>query len=201
MICDISFGLETFIGQLLALLTFIAFPAIQYIVLKRFSRKEGQPELWYLPAYGFRLVIRNIPNKKTLSDIKNRTRIRQVISSNSGSSVPTFQDKILIDKDDFFLLPGNDQVLICFNITGEHNSKMKFVNTDKFGKTIDEFDFENFDQIISDYTANIENLLNFDIKISKRVIFNKKDLFEYWKLTNANNVEQRLDCKKIIDIG
>ena len=201
MICDTSFGFETFIGQILALLTFFAFPAIQYIILKRFSRKEGKPELWYLPAYGFRLVIRNIPNKKTLSDIRNRTRVRQTIQSNSGSSVSTLQDKILIDKDDFFLLPGYDQILICFRIIGKHKNDLRFVYTDKLGEKIEEFDFNSFDQIVSDYTANIENILNFDVRISKRVIFDRNDLLEYWKSINTNNIEQRLNCKTIIDIG
>jgi hypothetical protein len=201
MICEISFGVETFIGQILALLTFFAFPAIQYIVLKRFSRKEGKPELWYLPSYGFRLVIRNIPNKRTLSEIRNRTRIRQAIASNKGSSVATLQDKILIDNEDFFLLPRYDQILINFKITGENENNLKFVYTDKIGNTIEEYDFKEFDQIISDYTANIENFLNFDVKIAKRIIFEKEDLLEYWVSVYKNNVEQRMECKNIIDIG
>jgi hypothetical protein len=201
MICEITFGFETFIGQILALLTFFAFPAFQYIVLKRFSRKEGKPELWYLPAYGFRLVIRNIPNKRTLSEIRNRTRIRQVIASSRGSSVATLKDKILIDNEDFFLLPRYDHVLINFKIIGDNENNLKFANTDKIGNTIEEYDFKEFDQIISDYSANIENLLNFDIKISKRVIFEKEDLLEYWDSAYKNNVEQQMKCKNIIDIG
>jgi hypothetical protein len=52
--------LKELISQLLALAAFFAFPAIQYLLLKRFARNEGQPELWYLPKYGFRVVIRNI---------------------------------------------------------------------------------------------------------------------------------------------
>ena len=58
--------LEEAVGQLLALLAFIAFPATQYLGLKWLIRKEGQPELWYLPDYGFRLVVRNLPRKKCL---------------------------------------------------------------------------------------------------------------------------------------
>jgi hypothetical protein len=115
MACEDSFGLETFIGQLLALLTFFAFPALQYILLKRFSAKEGRPELWYLPSYGFRLVIRNIPNKRILSEIKYRVFLRQTILSNSGAA--TLQDQILIDREDFFLLPGYDQILISFKLS------------------------------------------------------------------------------------
>lgn len=200
MTCESSFGFETFIGQLLALVTFFAFPALQYILLKRFAKNEGRPELWYLPSYGYRLVIRNIPNKKTLSDIKSRTFLRQSFSSNSGSSVATLQDKLLIDKEDFFLLPGYDQVLISFKLSGQSNNR-KFIQTDKLGNTISEFDLNEIDELISDYVANIENLLNFDIRISKRVIIDKKDLEEYCNRIKESPIEQKLNIKKVIDIG
>ena len=71
--------LEQAVGQLLALIAFFAFPASQYILLKWLTRKEGQPELWYLPDHGFRLVIRNLPRKKTLTDINYRVIFRHVI--------------------------------------------------------------------------------------------------------------------------
>jgi hypothetical protein len=69
--------LKQLISQL-ALAAFFAFPAIQYLLLKRFARNEGQPELWYLPKYSFRLVIRNIPGKRALSDLKYCARLRGV---------------------------------------------------------------------------------------------------------------------------
>jgi hypothetical protein len=69
------------------------------------------------------------------------------------------------------------------------------------GNSILEFDLKETDKLISDYIANIENLLNFDMKISKRVIIGKNDLIEYWNKTNDSNMEQRLICKKVIDIS
>src|SRR4051794_14610693 len=119
MLCEISFMWQTFIGQLLALLTFFAFPAIQFFILKRFSRKEGRPELWYLPSFGFRLVIRNLPYKKTLSELRYKTVLRKIIPGDLASSVSTLQDETLIEKEDFFLFPGYDQILICFKIIGK----------------------------------------------------------------------------------
>src|SRR6266852_1332770 len=86
--------------QLLALVTFFAFPAFQYLLLKRYSKHEGRPELWYLPAYGFRLVVRNIPGKKTLSEIKYRALIRDVVQAGPGSSVATWNDRILLERED-----------------------------------------------------------------------------------------------------
>lgn len=50
--------------QLLALVTFFAFPTFQYLLLKRYARRQGDPQLWYLPAHGFRLVVRNIGDRE-----------------------------------------------------------------------------------------------------------------------------------------
>jgi hypothetical protein len=62
--------LDQALSQLIALIAFFAFPAVQYVLLKTLSRKEGNPELWYLPDHGFRLVIRNLPRKRILTDIR-----------------------------------------------------------------------------------------------------------------------------------
>ncbi|MEN6352787.1 MAG: hypothetical protein ABFD02_04970 [Bacteroidales bacterium] len=200
MICEISFGVETFIGQLLAMLTFFAFPGIQYLILKRFSRRQGKPELWYLPAYGFRLVIRNIPNKRTLSEIKSKTIIRKFIPSNQGSSVATIQDETLIEREDFFLFSGTDQILICFRIEMKGQNKLLFLQTDKLGNSIKEFQLSDFEYLISDYVANIENILNFDIKIAKRVTINTSDLIIYWNNTQSNNIEGLFPCSEITNV-
>ena len=86
--------LETIAGQFLALVGFFAFPIVQYLLLKRFSKREGNPELWYLPRYGFRLVIRNLPRRRTLSEIKYRALIRNFMAAGAGASVATIQDEI-----------------------------------------------------------------------------------------------------------
>src|SRR5947208_1912824 len=98
--------------QLLALIAFFAYPAIQYMLLKMHSRREGRPEIWYIPAYKhFRLVIRNIPGNKTLSDIKYRVIIRDVVLPHDGCSVTTWPDQVLLEREDFFLFPESDQLL------------------------------------------------------------------------------------------
>lgn len=94
--------MEFFLGQLAALVTFFAFPAFQYWLLKHTAKNEGNPELWYLPKYGFRLVIRNLPRKKSLSNIRYRVLVRTVVPPSAGSSVATYQDILLVEKDDFF---------------------------------------------------------------------------------------------------
>jgi len=190
-----------FLEIVIALVTFFAFPAIQYIFLKRFSRKEGKPELWYLPSYGYRLVIRNIPGKKTLSDIRYRTLIRKSVNANRGASVSTLVDEVLTEREDFFLFPGYDQILLCFKVTGETKNALKFVHTDKLGKTIKELPVYEVDELISDYTANVKNYFNFDIKLSKRVIISQKILISSWAHVQINNRENRFDGYTILDIG
>jgi hypothetical protein len=198
--CEISFGVQTFIGLLLALITFFAFPAFQYLVLKIFSRRHGKPELWYLPEFGFRLVIRNIPDKRTLSEIRSKTIIRNIIPPSTGASVATFQDETLIDKEDFFLFPGTDQILICFKILGNEQDKLKFSQTDKLGNILKEIPFSEFECVISDYVAKIENYLNFDVKIAKRVILTNVDFINFWNSIQVKNIETKFQCSEIIDV-
>src|SRR5262245_24217618 len=107
---------QSLLVQLLALLTFFGFPAVRYVLLRRLARKAGQAELWYFPAYGFRLVMRNLPAKHTLSKIEYRAFVRSVIPAGHGSSVATFQDEPLLERKDFFLFPGTDQVLLAFKV-------------------------------------------------------------------------------------
>jgi hypothetical protein len=172
--------LDIAIGQLLGLLTFFAFPAFQYFSLKIFAKNEGQPQLWYLPKYGFRLVIRNLPGKRTLSDIKCRALLRKVITSSSGASVATYQDDVLLGREDFFLFPGNDQVLVSFNLDGGDDD-LCFVLTDKLGQEKKRVPLEDFDRLICDYVATVENILNFDIKLAKRAEMKSSTLGTIWK--------------------
>jgi hypothetical protein len=197
--CEISFGVQTFIGQFIALLTFFAFPAFQYVILKRFSKRQGEPELWHLPAFGFRLVIRNILNKKTLYDIRSKTIIRDYIPSKDGSSVGTYMEETLIEREDFFLFPGTDQILICFKLIVKEGDLI-FAKTDKLGNILKEFRISEFECIISDYVANIKNIFNFDVKISKRVILNADDLIKYWNNIQKDNIEGKFKCSEIINV-
>ena len=63
--------MEFFLGQVAALVTFFAFPALQYGLLKMFARRQGRPQLWFLPRFGFRLVVHNISGRRTLSDLRS----------------------------------------------------------------------------------------------------------------------------------
>jgi hypothetical protein len=188
------------ISQLLALVAFFAFPAIQYLLLKRFARNEGQPELWYLPKYGFRLVIRNIPGKRALSDLKYCARLRKIIPASEGSSVLTYEEDVLTREDDFFLFPGSDQLILSFRIGGESATNLEFLLTDKLGREMRRVPFANIDVLITDYTATLENLFNFNVKLAKRAAIKVASLRNIWLEVEKNNVEQQfaIDVVRIV---
>lgn len=190
--------LDTAIGQLLGLVTFFAFPAFQYFSLKLFAKNEGQPQLWYLPKFGFRLVIRNLPRKRTLSDIKQRALLRKIISSSSGSSVATYQDDLLLEREDLFLFPGTDQVLVSFKLDGSDDA-LCFVLTDKLGQQKKRIPLEDFDWLICDYVATVENILNFDIKLAKRAEMKSSTLRSIWKGLKAQECSFPID--RIRNVG
>jgi hypothetical protein len=192
---------EIVLGQVLALVTFFAFPAIQYVWLKTSVRKEGQPALWYLPDYGFRLVIRNLPRKKTLTDINYKTYLRQIVRATSGASVATYDDKMLVEVDDFFLFPGIDQVLISFKLEKKGKSKkLYFVHTSKLADEKEQIPLDSITYLISDYTANIENLFNFDVKVAKQVRISSERLKEIWEEIQVNNFEQSFSVSEVRNI-
>ena len=146
-------------SQWIALIAFFAFPAIQYIFLRTASRRKGQPELWYLPAYGFRLVIRNLPYKKVLTDIKYRIFIRSYIPASAGSSVATLVDRPIFSREDTVLFPKTDQILLSFNLRKDNapgaGNSLTLVITDKTGTEETTMEFYEKDRLVCDYSAVI----------------------------------------------
>lgn len=195
-------GIEKqFIGQLTALIAFFLFPCIQYVLLKLSSRKDGKPELWYLPKYGFRLVIRNIPRNRTLSNIVQRTFLRKVVPHSHGTSVATYEETMLIAQEELFLFPGNDQILICFRIEGTTVENLEFVVTNKLGKEKERYALSSFDRLISSYTAKMENILNFDVQIAKQVQLYVSDMEKIWGKICEKNVEKQYKLSRIKSVG
>ncbi len=190
-----------FLAQLSALVAFFAFPAIQYLMLKRFARNEGTPELWYLPSYGFRLVIRNLPGKRTLSDIRQRAVLRTIIAANKGSSAATLHDDILSDRRDFFLFPGTDQILLSFQIQGDSEGSLSFVVTDKLGHELNRVPIVSFGKLICDYNATVNNPLNFRIKLAKRVEIEAASLKSFWRQIQKENVEQEFALDRVREVS
>ena len=189
--------MEFALSQVAALLTFFGFPALQYLLLKRFARREGRPELWFLPRWGFRLVIHNITGKKKLSGIRYRALLRRRIPAGEGSSVATFEDQILLERDDFFLFPGTDQVLLSFRI--ERGSQgLELVHTDKLGREQSRHHVTPENLLVVDYTANIENFFNFDVRLAKRAILHGRS-FE--ALADPGIDEKEFKVDEVREVG
>ena len=176
--------MEQFLGQVLALITFFLFPVIQFLLLKFYTRKEGLPELWFLPKYGFRLVVRNIPSSKNLYDLKYRVFIQKVFPADSGSSVGARQFIDIDDKEIPLLLSRSDQVMLCFNFSGNIDGDLKVASTDYLGNVIEEYDLEKDMSIVAEYSAVIDNRFNFDVKVMQRVEICFEDLVYYYNQVN-----------------
>jgi hypothetical protein len=193
---------EAALGQFLALIAFFAFPAIQYWILKRSSRSEGQPGLWYMPAYqSFRLVIRNLPGHHALSDIRQRALLRTDVSSRPGASVKTLLDDVLSEREDFFVFPGTDQILINFRIEGDSPGDLFFVVTDKLGAEKKRVSLNDFDRLICDYVATLNNVLNFNVRLQKRAELGKTSMVQFWTQIRTGTHEREFSLDRVRDVG
>lgn len=191
---------KEFLGQLLALVTFFAFPAIQYILLRRFTQKEGAPELWFLPAFGFRMVIRNMSGRRTFSELKTRALLRTVVPARTGASVRTFMDEALSAREDFYLFPETDQTLISFRLERTTSGAIDFIFTDKLGVEKKRFPLTSFETLICDFTANLENMLNFDVKMGKRAELTSKSMAAIFSDIETAPRERKFSLDRIRDV-
>jgi hypothetical protein len=191
------------VGQFAALITFFAFPVIQYSLLKRVSRREGLPELWYLPDYGFRVVIRNLPRKRTLTDVKYRAFVRRLVPPSGGASVATLDDKLLLSRTDFFVFPGVDETILCFRLEapGDEITAVNLVQTNKLGEPVGSIPLNEMDRLICDYTATIENYFNFNVRVAKRVELRSETLMEIWRAVRDENREGQHSFDRVRHVG
>lgn len=188
------------IGQLIALFAFFAFPATQYVLLKTLSRKEGNPELWYLPDHGFRLVIRNLPRRRILTDIKHRVSVRQVRPSSEGSSVASITEKRLFAREYMALFPGVDQILFEFNTyqhaSGIREGRVTLIPGSGYADARQSaVEVDVSDRLVCDYSATIQNFFNFDVQVGKRVEITGFDLFDMLVKALDVNLERSFPLK------
>ena len=78
---------------------------------------------------------------------------------------------------------------------------LDFVVTDKLGKEKERYPLLSFDWLISNYTANIENILNFDVKLGKQTQLYVSDMKTFWKQINQDNVENQFQLSRIKSVG
>ncbi|WKN45963.1 hypothetical protein [Tunicatimonas pelagia] len=191
--------MDHLIGVLIGLSMFLLYPIIEYLGKRGFSKNEGDPELWYLQDYGFRLVIRSLPKKIMLFDLKYKSRIRKVIPTTRDSSVSTLDEEILVNSEDFFLLPGYDQVILSFQLIRSEGIPY-LIRTNKNEGEQSKFKLDDIDYLVCDYTAHVDNRFHFDVFVGRRVEIKKADLKEYLNRIETNNQEQSMKLREIINI-
>lgn len=194
--------MDILIGQLLALLTFFLFPVIQFLILKYHSRHEGLPELWYLPDYGFRLVIRNMGRPRNLYDVKYHAYIREKTEKSSGSSVGASIYSTLERDESPVLLNGYDKVMVCFNLIGRSKEELEFAHTDSHGIVLTQSPVQENKSVIVEYSAMIDNGFNFDIRVLKRIEINFSEMINLYIATNSGfPEEQRFELQNVESAG
>jgi hypothetical protein len=191
---------EQLLGVFIGFITFFLYPMFEFYVKRRYSKNVGNPELWYLPSFGFRLVIRNIPNNINLFDLKYKTILRKIVSSNSGSSVSTLQDEVLVNSEELFLISGYDQVIVSFQLKIDNNN-LYFILTDKLGVEKSKHLLDSDSLIVCDYKATIDNKFHFDVPVGRRIVIKKETLIKTLQTIQNDNTEQRFELNKIIKIS
>jgi hypothetical protein len=177
--------------QLIALVMFFAFPIIQYASLKLSAKKAGRAEIWFLPAHRCcRLVLRNLPHKKVLYDIRYRVMLRKIEPPSAGASVESYRDEEILSRDELFLFGEDDQVLVSFRIEGTDQTSLNLVITDKFGEPHKSHHLTAVDVLIADYAATLKNMFNFDIRIAKRAEVSRETMSTIWRTLSPSSEEQ-----------
>jgi hypothetical protein len=97
-----------------------------------------------------------------------------------------------------FLFPGTDQILISFQLQGSAPDKLDFVVTDRLGREKSRVSFADFQKLICDYTATLNNPLNFNVKRSE---FKSESLVRIWREIQASDTEQSFEPDRIREVG
>src|ERR1700680_3658768 len=146
--------LEGLIGQLAALVAFFAFPALQYMSLKRLTSGEGATNLSFSSTYGFRVAAANQLGKRVISDIRYRSLVRRLIKSPDNPRLALSDDFELHSRRDFFLFPGGDQILAAFKLRKE-GDKIMFISTSVTGEERKSVLVNGDTHLVCDFTATV----------------------------------------------
>jgi hypothetical protein len=75
------------------------------------------------------------------------------------------------------------------------------LHSDKFGNELRRFDVHDGTVIVADFTANLENLFNFDIAISRRVEISGSRLKEIARELQTSSEERQFAVSRIREVG
>lgn len=140
------------------------------------ARNKATAELWWLPGWNcFRLVIRNIPVRYEITDIRSRSWLRDVVARRDGCSVNSFKDVNLISSERLTLSREDDYPLVCFRLQ-RLNGGLQFVLTDKFGVELGlNMLSKEFEELLVEYSAKIQTWKLLKYEISRMFVFPYSD--------------------------
>lgn len=173
-----------------------------YVVSARHARRcVAQAECWWLPrANTFRFVIRNMPRKGNLFNIRYRAWTRKYVPASEGISVRTFVDSCLADGERLLLPGGQDFPVICFRLqtTGPD---LNLVSTDKMGTPLEirAVDDESF-RLMIEFSARTRTWLLFKHEIFRlyavpqfrQIGGCRRDVFQEYLLPMQRSQEQQM---------
>lgn len=137
----------------------------------RLSSNKAYGEIWWLPAWKcFRFVIRNIPGRHEITDIRSKAWLREVEPKRPGSSVNSFRDTELVCNDRLMIPTANDYPLICFRLQ-KVNDSFHFVLTDKFGTEITSHRLsKEFEEVLVEYSAKVQTWKLFKYEVNRTFV-------------------------------
>ena len=81
--------------------------------------------------------------------------------------------------------------MFSFQLHGIEEKNITFVVTDKLGNKIqNRIPLKNFEKLICDYSATINNFFNFNVKVKKRIVIQSSSLVKMWN-------EVHLGCENL----
>jgi hypothetical protein len=169
--------LQGLLGQVIGLVTFFAFPALQYLWLRRLSYREGSANLSF-SVLGFRVAVANQFGKRVISDMRWRAIVRKLRPSPDNPQLDLCDDTELHSREDFFLFPGGDQILAAFTLR-QDKDHVALVSTSVTGNERQRVPINDNAFLICDFIGTVENPLNFGFRVAKRVIVSMDELLEH----------------------
>jgi hypothetical protein len=107
----------------------------------------------------------------------------------------------LVEREDLFLFPGTDQILLCFQLHGDTPDALSLVVTDKLGHKLKRIPLSDFRKVICDYSGTLNNRFNFNVKLAKRAELNAESLIGMWRDLRHSNIERNFELDLIRDVG
>ena len=186
--------LQGLLGQVIGLVTFFAFPALQYLWLRRLTHGEGSANLSF-SVLGFRVAVANQFGKRVISDMRWRAIVRKLRPSPDNPQLDLCDDTELHAREDFFLFPGGEQILAACTLRQEKDH-VALVSTSVTGKERQRVPINGNAFLICDFMGNVENPLNLDFRVAKRVVVSMDELLEHCQFDPKRNqfVPKNLTC-------